>query len=374
MKIIGATVGTTTPKPNFDQTDPRKGDFIKGDRSFLRVDDTLTESGISADARAVGEAINAVIANVDELSNQKSDVGHNHDGSYDAKGSASSALASAKSYTDTKFESIPSVDAYTKAEINAAFDEVNEAIAGKANSSHTHTIANVTNLQSSLDEKVPTSRTVNGKALSTNISLTASDVGAASSSHSHNDVYYTETEVDSLLSGKSDTSHKHDNDYDAKGAANTALASAKTYADSAATKVKDELLNGAGAAYDTLKELGDLINDNQDAIDALEIVAVSKADASVLDSHTGNKSNPHGVTAAQISAVPTSRTVNGKALSANITLSAGDVGAASSTHSHNDTYYTKNEIDNLELISVDDIDTICSTIIQVVTIDNEVRF
>lgn len=33
--------------------------------------------------------------------------------------------------------------------------------------------------------------------------------------------------------------------------------------------------------------------------------------------------------------VPTSRTVNGKALSANITLSAGDVGAAASSHSHN---------------------------------------
>ena len=52
--------------------------------------------------------------------------------------------------------------------------------------SHTHSISNITNLQSSLDAKVPTSRTVNGKALSSNISLTASDVGAAASSHSHN--------------------------------------------------------------------------------------------------------------------------------------------------------------------------------------------
>ena len=274
MKIIGVTVGTTTPKPNFDQTDPRKGDFIKGDRSFLRVDDTLTESGISADARAVGEAINAVIKDVDELSNQKADVGHNH----------------------------------------------NEA-------------------------------------------------------------------------------------YDTKGAADTALASAKTYADSAAAKVKDDLLNGAGAAYDTLKELGDLIDDNQDAIEALETVATGKADASALTSHTDNKSNPHGVTASQISAVPTSRTVNGKALSANITLSASDVGAdesgAASTaltnakaytdaeitewvgdktvaeqisaaiadsfgtsHDHDDKYYTKTQIDNMELITVGDIDTICGTTIQ----------
>lgn len=37
--------------------------------------------------------------------------------------------------------------------------------------------------------------------------------------------------------------------------------------------VKDELLNGAGEAYDSLKELGDLIKTNQDAIDALEALA-----------------------------------------------------------------------------------------------------
>lgn len=49
---------------------------------------------------------------------------------------------------------------------------------GKANSTHTHTIANVTNLQSSLDGKVPTTRTINGQALSANISLNAGNVGA----------------------------------------------------------------------------------------------------------------------------------------------------------------------------------------------------
>ena len=41
MKIIGATVGTTNPRPNFDQTDPRKADFILGDRTFITPDDTL---------------------------------------------------------------------------------------------------------------------------------------------------------------------------------------------------------------------------------------------------------------------------------------------------------------------------------------------
>lgn len=41
-------------------------------------------------------------------------------------------------------------------------------------------------IQTQLNNKVPTSRTINGKALSANISLTASDVGAAASGHTHN--------------------------------------------------------------------------------------------------------------------------------------------------------------------------------------------
>lgn len=86
------------------------------------------------------------------------------------------------------------------------------------------------------------------------------------------------TYTDTVASGKADKTHNHDSDYDAKGAADSALASAKTYADTAATNVKNDLLNGAGGAYDTLKELGDLIDDNTDAIDALETVAAGKAD------------------------------------------------------------------------------------------------
>ena len=40
---------------------------------------------------------------------------------------------------------------------------------------------------------------------------------------------YTKAEVDTKLSGKSDTSHNHDSKYDAKGASTAALESAKTY-------------------------------------------------------------------------------------------------------------------------------------------------
>lgn len=85
-----------------------------------------------------------------------------------------------------------------------------------------------------------------------NINAVFSKVG-----HTHDDKYYTEAEVDAKIA-------------------------------SASTAVKNDLLNGAGGAYDTLKELGDLIDDNADAIDALETIAAGKADASTVTAHTGN--------------------------------------------------------------------------------------
>ena len=56
MKIIGVTVGTTVPKPNYEQTDPTKGDYIYGNiLSAIRTDTTLTHIGHPADAKAVGD-------------------------------------------------------------------------------------------------------------------------------------------------------------------------------------------------------------------------------------------------------------------------------------------------------------------------------
>lgn len=72
--------------------------------------------------------------------------------------------------------------------------------------------------------------------------------------------------------------------YETKSDATAKLTEAKNYA----TQIKNELLNGAGDAYDTLKELGDLIDDKQDAITALETIAAGKADKSELFSKDYN--------------------------------------------------------------------------------------
>lgn len=61
---------------------------------------------------------------------------------------------------------------------------VNSALNGKANSSHSHSISNITNLQSTLNSK--------------------SETG-----HTHDDRYYTETEMNTKLNGKANSSHTH---------------------------------------------------------------------------------------------------------------------------------------------------------------------
>lgn len=109
--------------------------------------------------------------------------------------------------------------------------DVNTELAKKANSSHTHSISDTTNLQNTLDGKVSASRTINGKPLSANITLSASDVGAAPSSHNHNDTYYTQTQLDSKLANKSDTSHNHDSKYDTKGSASAVQENLDTVSD-----------------------------------------------------------------------------------------------------------------------------------------------
>lgn len=63
-------------------------------------------------------------------------------------------------------------------------------------------------VNSALSGKVPTSRKINGKALTGDVTLSASDVGASESGHNHNDVYYTESEMDTKLNAKLNTSLK----------------------------------------------------------------------------------------------------------------------------------------------------------------------
>lgn len=105
-------------------------------------------------------------------------------------------------------------------------------------------------IKSALDGKVPTTRTVNNKPLSENITLTASDVGA-----------------------------------DPSGSASSALESAKTYANeklNEANKYTDkkvsDLVGSAPETLNTLEELAQAIEDHQDVTDLLTDAIGKKVD------------------------------------------------------------------------------------------------
>lgn len=130
-----------------------------------------------------------------------------------------------------------------------------------------------------------------GNLLTTNISgnaATASSVdwenvsgkpsAFAPASHTHDDRYYTESEINTKLNAKANSSHTH-------------------------TKSQ--------------------ITDFPTSMPASDVYSWAK------------QSSKPSYSASEVGAVPTSRKVNGKDLSSDISLSAGDVGAAPSSHSHN---------------------------------------
>lgn len=305
---------------------------------------------------------------IDTKLSTKADTSHAHTGVYDVNGAAASALTSANAYTDSKIDALvgegASATLDTIGEISSAIEDnqdaialLNSAIANKANSidlnSHaSDTEFHITNAErnswnaksnfsgnyNDLTNK-PNIPSISGLATETYVDEAINT--KANASHSHDDRYYTETEINTKLSSKSDTSHTHTGAYDVKGAADSALSSAKTYTDGliddeitnrnsaistaknsaistaasdATTKANNALasaksytdakmaalVDSAPETMDTLKEVADAIAAHEDVTDALNAAIGTKANSSDLSSHTGNKSNPHGVTKSQV--------------------------------------------------------------------------
>ena len=124
-----------------------------------------------------------------------------------------------------------------------------EGVISVNDDSHNHTISNVDNLQSTLDGKVPTSRTINGKALSANITLSAGDIDA-----------------------------------DPAGSAESALAAAKQHTNTSIAN----LIGSADETMNTLGEIQTAMKENADVVEALDAAIGSKANTTDLTSHTGN--------------------------------------------------------------------------------------
>ena len=134
---------------------------------------------------------------------------------------------------------------------------IDAALAGKANTLHTHTKSEIIDFPISL----PASDVSEWAKAATKPTYTASEVGA-----------------------------------DASGSANAALTAAKAYTD---TEIAG-LINGAPTTLDTLGEIATAMSENQSVVEALNSAIGTKANASDLTTHTGNTSNPHSVTKAQV--------------------------------------------------------------------------
>lgn len=86
--------------------------------------------------------------------------------------------------------------------------------------------------------------------------------------------------------------------------------------------VKDDLLGGAGEAYDTLKELGDLIDANKDSVEALQALAAGhvKFDAAQELTEVQKKQARDNIAAASVTEVEAANTAaataDGKAVAA----------------------------------------------------------
>ena len=153
-KIIGNTTATPNPRPDWEQIDENKADYIKNKPQL----GTLAAKSV-VDKADLEESVQTSLNNADM-----------------AKSKLDGIEEGANAYTlPTAGTSLGGVKTGGDVTISSGIITVND-------DSHNHTISNVDNLQTALDSKVPTSRTINGKPLSSNISLTASDVGALSTS------------------------------------------------------------------------------------------------------------------------------------------------------------------------------------------------
>lgn len=187
-------------------------------------------------------------------------------------------------------------------------------LAGKANTVHTHVISDVTDLQTTLDAKVPTTRTVNGKALSTNVVIGGGDiVVGGEGDYAEGTVQDAIDAIASALEGKVDTNTTY------TFANGTDGSFTVTPSAGGAQKVTIGKPATAGTADKVGHGLTVSLNGTaQTKFDGSADVAFDVTPAAI---------GAAAATHTHDNYVPTTRTVNGKALSADITLTATDVNA-----------------------------------------------
>lgn len=224
-------------------------------------------------------------------------------------------MANKKVFTDESLETLISeTKAYT-----------NSAVSTKANVSHTHTIANVTNLQSTLDGKASSTHTHTAATQSTsgfmsktdkakldgieegaqvntvtgvkgnsessyrtgNINITKANIGLGNvdnTADSTKNVLYATSAGSATKATKDSSNNTITSTYETKADATTKLDTAKNYTDTAIAN----LVDSAPDTLNTLNELAAALKDDASIVEVLEDSIATKANASDLTSHTSN--------------------------------------------------------------------------------------
>ncbi|MGJ0638698.1 phage tail-collar fiber domain-containing protein [Xenorhabdus bovienii] len=225
------------------------------------------------------------------------------------------------------------VGAYNKVEtdthiniVKTQVDNVNK-LAETANQNATTAIQNA-------DSKVPLTRKVNGKELSADIQLSAADVGA-----------YTKVETDDRIS---DVKTQVDN---VNKLAETANHNATTAIQSADNKVPlTRKVNDKELAADIKLDAADVGAYNKVETDTHINIVKTQVDNVNKLAETANQNATTAIQNAD-SKVPLTRKVNGKELSADIQLSAADVGAYSQKETDDHINIVKTQVDNVNKLA-----------------------
>jgi hypothetical protein len=176
-----------------------------------------------------------------------------------------------------------------------------------------------------------------------NKTTTELGISTGAQSHDHDDRYYTETETDTLLAAKADTTHNHDDRYYTESETDTLLA-----AKAATSHSHDDL-------YYTESETDSLLNAKANTShnhSAADLTSGTLADARVAETNVTQHEAAIDHDVLTNYSADQHRTINDAGSTTTDLWSASKIntelsGKANTSHSHNDLYYTESEVDTL---------------------------
>jgi hypothetical protein len=166
-------------------------------------------SAASGSSGATWGAITGTLSSQSDLASalsEKAASGHTHAGAYEpafASGLAGQYFRGDKSWQTLDKAAVGLANVDNTSDANKPVSTATQtALDGKAAASHGHAESEVTNLTTDLAGKVPTTRTVNGHALTADVTVTAGDVGLSNVNNTSDADKPVSTATQTALNGK----------------------------------------------------------------------------------------------------------------------------------------------------------------------------